>query len=267
MSCSKLDTVSQIDAALRFIPADDRQTWITVGMAVKAELGDNGFAVWDYWSQTGSTYNERDARAVWRSFKNGGTRIGTLFHLAKQHGYSPDKQAPVRPIPQKKAPPPPKRDTGAYAAEIWLRADCSDDAVASHPYAKNKHITHAGGAGRTVVSGRVVGQDADCIVVPIRDISTDKVMAVQCINPEGKKQTFGPVSGYGLVLGNTLDKSLYWCVAEGWASAYSMVFHHMHGDGVAACSFGKSNQDALAQVMAEVYKPDVIHILREQSRD
>ena len=254
-----------VDAALRFIPADDRETWVKVGMAIKAELGDDGYSLWDYWSQTGQSYNERDAHQVWRSFKSGPVQIATLFHIAREHGYRPDKQAPARPIPEKQPPPPQRSNTGRYALETWLKADCSDAAVAAHPYAQNKGITHAGGAGRAVVTGRVVGKDADCIVVPVRNIETGKVVAVQCVNPEGKKQTFGPVSGNGLILGNTLDKSLYWCVAEGWASAYSMVFHQMHGNGVAACSFGKSNQDTLAQVMAEVYQPDTIRILREQA--
>jgi len=256
-------SINTIDSALRFIPADDRDTWVKVGMAIKSELGDSGYSLWDYWSQSASNYQEHAAQLVWRSFKSGCTRIGTLFFIAKEHGYRPDKKAPSRTIPEKK-PPPPQKSTGRYAAQIWLRADCSDAAVRSHPYAIAKGIDWAAGAGRTVASGRVIGKDADCIVVPIRNIETSKVSGVQCINSDGDKQTFGPVSGNGLILGNTLDTSLYWCVCEGWASATSMVFHHLKGHGVAVAAFGKGNLDAVAHKLAEVYQPEAIRILRER---
>jgi putative DNA primase/helicase len=256
-------SAEQIDDALRFIPANDRDIWVKVGMAIKSELGETGYSIWDYWSQGASNYQERAAQLVWRSFKAGRTRIGTLFHIAKEHGYRYGVSAPVRRIPETE-PPIPQRSTGKYAAEIWLRADCSDDAVKSHPYASAKGIYWAAGAGRATASGRVIGKDADCIVVPIRNIATNKVAGVQCINERGGKQTFGPVSGNGLVLGNTLDKSLFWCVCEGWASGVSMAFHHMNGNGVAGIAFGKSNMDRLAQTMAAIYHPDIIRILEEQ---
>ena len=264
MNATHVDTgASQILDALRFIPADDRATWVRVGMAVKSELGNNGFAIWSEWSSTAGNYNEAAARDVWRSIKTGPVQIGTLFHIAREHGYMPDRRAPVRPIPDKKPPPQQRSNTGAYAAEIWLRADCSDDAVASHEYAINKGISHAGGAGRAVVSGRVVGKNADCVVVPIRDIATGKVAGVQCINVEGEKQTFGKVAGNALLLGNTLDKSLGWFVAEGWASAYSVVFHHAGGNACCAAAFGKGNLDKVARQVADIYKPERIVIIRE----
>jgi len=233
-------------------------------MALMAELGDSGYSLWICWSQTGQTYNERDAQAVWRSFKAGGVRIGTLFHIAQQHGYRLDKQAPPRHIPEKKAPAPQRGNTGKYAAEIWLRADTRDDVVTAHAYAQHKGITSAGGAGRATASGVVIGKHADCIVVPIRDAAQRKVVGVQCINTSGAKQTFGTVTGNCLLLGNTLDLNLPWFLAEGWASAYSMVFHHQAGNGVCAAAFGKGNLSTVAHRLAHEYAPREIIILREQ---
>ncbi|MCP4992245.1 MAG: P4 alpha zinc-binding domain protein, partial [Gammaproteobacteria bacterium] len=110
---------------------------------------------------------------------------------------------------------------------------------------------------------RVVGKNADCIVIPIRDLSTNKVVAIQCINPEGKKQTFGPLSGNGFVCGNTLNKSIRWFVVEGWADAISLVFHHYQGNAVAIASCGKGMMERVEQVIADVYKPDLIVIMED----
>src|SRR6185437_6879347 len=80
-----------IRKALFFIPADDREIWISCGMAVKAELGEAGFDLWDEWCATSDSYRARDAAAVWRSFKaSGGVTIGTLLHIAQQYGYRCD---------------------------------------------------------------------------------------------------------------------------------------------------------------------------------
>jgi putative DNA primase/helicase len=250
-------TIAEIEAALSTIPAQDREVWVQVGMAIKAELGDAGFPIWDYWSQTADNYRERDARDVWKSFKQGGVSLGTLFYYARLHGWAEDRN------PAQSAPERPRSSTKVYALELWLRLVRSDNAVAAHQYAIAKGIESAGGAGRTTASGRIIGQEADCIVVPIWDIQTDKVQGVQCINSEGKKQTFGNISGGGLILGNILDKHIPWYVAEGWASAYSMVFHHHHGNAVCAAAFGKSNLDRLAQAIADKYAPDEITILEE----
>ena len=256
-----MTSLDDIDSALRFIPADDRDVWVRVGMAIKSELGDSGFRLWDYWSQSAASYHERAAELVWRSFKSGRTTIATLFHIAKEHGYRPDRKAPARAIPEKKSPPPQRVNTGVYAEQLWQRSD--DSRVSQHPYAKAKGIDWAAGAARGVASGKVIGKAADCVIVPIRTIDTHKLTGVQCINPAGDKQTFGTVSGGGLVLGNTLDKSLYWFVCEGWATAVSLVFHHCQGNAVAAAAFGKSNMEKLANRIAEVYQPDRISILDE----
>lgn len=38
-------SIETIEQALSFIPADDRDTWIKCGMAIKAELGDAGYVL------------------------------------------------------------------------------------------------------------------------------------------------------------------------------------------------------------------------------
>jgi putative DNA primase/helicase len=81
---------ARIKAALAFIPADHRETWVQMGMAVKSELGDAGFDTWNDWSQTVGNYNEASARAVWKSCKSSGVTAGTLFHKARANGWKDD---------------------------------------------------------------------------------------------------------------------------------------------------------------------------------
>lgn len=83
----------RIKGALAFIPADDRDDWLSVGMAIHREArgSDHGFLTWDDWSHESEKYDARDQRRVWKSF--GETRrqavgIGSLFDLAKRHGWA-----------------------------------------------------------------------------------------------------------------------------------------------------------------------------------
>ncbi|MCJ8168650.1 PriCT-2 domain-containing protein [Atopomonas sediminilitoris] len=84
--------LSDLPLLLRFIPAGDRETWLQVGMGVKAEFGDAAFAEWDSWSASGEGYKAADAKTVWRSFKRGGIGIGTVIKLASDNGWQPDKR-------------------------------------------------------------------------------------------------------------------------------------------------------------------------------
>lgn len=90
---------ARIASALSYIPADEREVWVSMAMAVKFELGDAGFELWDAWSRTADNYNAGAARAVWRSCRGRGVTTGTLFHTAKAHGWvdreKPDMASPA----------------------------------------------------------------------------------------------------------------------------------------------------------------------------
>lgn len=105
--------------ALGYIPAKDRDLWVKVGMALKAELGETGFDLYDAWSRTSPNYSESDTRITWKSYKtgvapNGGRPIGfgSLLHEAKQRGFSPNGEfKPHQPTPEELA----KREFQAQA--------------------------------------------------------------------------------------------------------------------------------------------------------
>jgi putative DNA primase/helicase len=255
----------EVWSMLLSIPAHDRDDWWRIGMALKAHLGDAGWPLFDDWSQTADNYNVSDTRSVWRSFRGSGVGIGSLVHMAKQNGYN--RQAPTRPAPPPRRAPKPQQSSTAryarYAAELWLAADCSDTAITTHAYGQTKRLLSAGGAGRGIATGPTIGKNADCIIVPIRENGTGKVQAVECINAQGDKCGFGPRSEGYLLLGNTLDKSQIWYVLEGWSSAYALVFRHLKGNCCAAISFGKSNQQKVAEMIASTHKPERVRILKE----
>lgn len=77
----------RLQSALSFIPATDRELWVSMAMAVKSEMGEDGFSIWDDWSQSASNYSAPAARSVWRSCRGSGITIGSLFHEAKGHGW------------------------------------------------------------------------------------------------------------------------------------------------------------------------------------
>jgi len=135
--------------------------------------------------------------------------------------------------------------------------------VGGHPYASKKGISWAAGAGRAFADGKVIGRGADCLIIPIRTDGIGEVQGVQCINAEGAKQTFGRIVGGCLLLGNTVDLEVDWFVAEGWASAVSVVFHHRQGHAVCAAAFGKGNMENTPGLLSRRYGPRRIIILRE----
>jgi Primase C terminal 2 (PriCT-2) len=47
-----------------YIPARDRNTWLRMGMAVKSQLGDGGFDLWDEWRRTADNYDLKAARTT-----------------------------------------------------------------------------------------------------------------------------------------------------------------------------------------------------------
>ena len=192
------------------------------------------------------------------------SRATRSLHLARNTSLAPAWPIP-RPVrlPESRRLPPAGDDATTQGLRLWLAGRTDDATVGAHPYAVREGITWAAGAGRGLASGKVIGQDADCLLVPIRTDGTGKVQAVQCINAHGAKQIFGQVSGGCLVLGNTLDRHIPWYVAEGWASAVSVVFRRSRGSAVCAVAFTKSHLIATAEILERVFNPPEIVVLRE----
>ncbi|MGJ7508697.1 bifunctional DNA primase/polymerase [Variovorax sp. GT1P44] len=78
-------------AALPAIPANERETWLQVGMAIHNERPDaEGFRAWSDWSATSPKFDAQDQSRVWLSFKRrglSGTTLNTIFAMAQREGW------------------------------------------------------------------------------------------------------------------------------------------------------------------------------------
>lgn len=85
--------MADLRAALPLIPADERETWLQVGMALHKDVGGAlGFELWCAWSQgCPEKFDPQDQQRVWRSFTckpmGEAIQLGTVFDLAYKHGY------------------------------------------------------------------------------------------------------------------------------------------------------------------------------------
>lgn len=76
----------ELRSALACIPADDRDLWVRMGMALH-ELGEVGRGLWEDWSRKSDKYQAADAAKVWRSFRPGQMHVESVFFEAQQHGW------------------------------------------------------------------------------------------------------------------------------------------------------------------------------------
>jgi len=96
-------TLDDVADALVFIdPNCSRNDWAQIAMAIKSEFGNQGFMVFDEWSQGGDSYNQNDCQSTWKSVRaSGGVGIGTLISRAKDGGYQPKQQQKLTPEQKK----------------------------------------------------------------------------------------------------------------------------------------------------------------------
>ncbi len=83
--------LSDLPHLLQYISPDSRDTWVEVGMGLKAEFGQDGYGPWNIWSQSSKSYDSKTALTVWKSFKKVGTGMGTVLKQALDAGWRPEK--------------------------------------------------------------------------------------------------------------------------------------------------------------------------------
>ncbi len=237
-----------LTGALYSISADDRDTWVEIGMALKSELGDGGFDLWDAWSQQSERYKAGDARSVWRSIKaDGGITIATLYHEAKSRGWqgeAPVKQPPSPAEQRRRAASSARakqkrrgREAAAarraeemLAQATYVRPD--DGQPLAHPYLMAK--------GFPQQPGLVLD---DKLLVPMRHHLSDELQSVQMIDADGNKLFLpgGAASATVFRLGPPRAQATWYC--EGYATALSIraALGHLYRLDQVVCVFMASN--------------------------
>lgn len=235
-----------IRTALSYVPAHDHDIWLSMGMAIKSEIGDAGFDLFDEWSSQDASYNQKAAQAVWRSFKpGGGITIGTLYFEAQQHGFKFDGTS------QRQAPDPDELaehqrqrqeaeavrhakavQAAKQSAVIWEKSQQG----AIHAYSENKQITPTPGRIQfakaaeckgwfwtTNDDGELEELTGKLLLLPLYNIGGE-LRGLQAIDETGRKslikglskqRLFVPLTGGKLPAGYT--GKLY--ISEGIATA------------------------------------------------
>ena len=94
-------SIETIRSALSYLDYEDSDQWLTAGFALYHELGEDGFDLWNNWSSLGSTYDNKNIKSRWKSFRkgNGGrpATIGSLIYHALNNGFKFDESKKVSP--------------------------------------------------------------------------------------------------------------------------------------------------------------------------
>lgn len=265
MNARKYEDLSAetISAALAHVDAYDREVWLRMGMAVKAELGDAGFDIWDVWSQSADNYNKREAVSSWKSFKrSGGVTIGTLIREAQLAGFKFTDDAPKidetererRRELQRQAEAEQKeiqRQAIAEANVIWDQAKpVSSD---GHPYLARKQVeAHGLRVGRWPLrdrEGEIYAHADNVLLIPIKAPSgaLTSLQGIFAKTPNGytSDKSYwreGKKSGSYHMIGSVDAGTLAIC--EGYATGATI--HKATGWAVAVC-FDRSNLLTVAE--------------------
>lgn len=213
--------VDKFRTALSYIDPTDRETWVTMGMAVKHGLGEIGFEIWDTWSQGAASYKKSSSVSVWRSIAQYG-RIteSTLFRFALDAGWRPAendlniikvnikaRQAEMR-----------KEELRRQAAQgesakkaVRVISECEQDI--------SSYLTYKGFPLAQVNMLKRYGK-MPLIVIPM--YKDDKICGCQFIDPDGNKKFLrGQLSRGAYHLIGHGSKSFF---VEGYASALSLKY-------------------------------------------
>lgn len=96
--------VDELRDALAWIPADDYETWVSVGHALRA-AGDVGYELWVEWSQTSPAWRDGD-ESRWDTFRPARTGWHAVFARAQRYGWINPRSAIGRAAARVAAPEP-----------------------------------------------------------------------------------------------------------------------------------------------------------------
>lgn len=244
--------------ALSYIKPDDRDTWIRMGMALKAEFGDEAKDAWLSWSALADSFDRSAAIASWKSFKNGGrVGIGSLLKEAKAEGFVLE-QSDVPVSPEKLAAEQKAREERAAKAEADRLARAQ--AAAKRAQSQWRMAAQTGDSAYLV---RKQVRPESCrflpeggIIIPMMryDMKPPAMVGKQEIADDGSKKYSGGMDKHGAAcrLGSVLADGDLLIIVEGYATGLSvrMAIEDVHPVFVA---FDTSGLLSVAQIVRANY--------------
>ena len=231
-------------AALYCIPADDREVWWRMGAAIKSELGDGGFDLWDAWSRQSDRYQPSAARSTWKSLKPGLITIGSLYHEAKQWGWQGEEPVRRREADDDRrrrederlrleAETVRRQQRAAHIAQRMIEAAVFD----THPYLAKKGFPES--------RGLVLD---DKLLIPMRDYRNGALQSIQTISPISEKKFLpgGKARGATFRMG-AIGSTHFYC--EGYATALSVktALQHLYQPSHVVVCFSAANIPLVAR--------------------
>lgn len=260
----------EIANALTYVSPDDRDTWWKMAMAIKSELGDDGFKIWDDWGSKSSDYDERASRHTWKSCKiGGGVTIATLIWEAQQFGFKFEQAAAPLDEQQAEERQRKRQEAKALAAkeerlrqaeaaqmanELWEAATPAD----VHPYLSRKGVkSHGLRIGEWPLRnklGEIFGHAPDTLLLPTRN-EKGQITSLQGIfsqKPKGyeTEKSYlrdGKKSGSWLTIGRIGDGGKI-ALVEGYATGATI--REATGWCVMVC-FDRTNLAPVAKAIRE----------------
>lgn len=99
------EEVASIRSALEYIDPNPHDTWIRIGMALRSTgARDQALALWAHWSMQSPKWDEEAALKRWASireyrFDGSEIKLGTLFAIAAENGWSGEEVIVAEPAP------------------------------------------------------------------------------------------------------------------------------------------------------------------------
>lgn len=246
-------TMDAARAALALIPADDRDLWLRIGMALKSEFGDSGLELFETWSEGAANFDVKAVKSVWKSFKAGGAvTIATLIAEAKARGFNPKDYAPAVPLSaaDKARIERERTERDNAAATEKAAAQLVAAAAAASKWAGAADAGASAYLVRKAVDGYGVRHAGNVLLVPLRD-AAGQLWSVQEIFPNGRKTLPKDcrVSGCFHTIGDVAG-SAWLLIAEGYATAATL--HQATGYAVVA-AFNEDNVRHVAAAMRKLH--------------
>lgn len=261
-------TLEEIRTALTYLDAGcGREEWVRVAMALKAELGHEGYPLFDEWSATASSYDKSAARDTWKSLKKGGgVTIATLIYEAKNAGFELDekKRNPlsVEQIAERRARQEAEAEEDAAERKASREAAAAEAQAIweglqpvegkAHPYLARKNVDAFG-----LRVGKWKNYTDDALFVPIRN-HEGTLVSLQAILSKvndftGRDRDYlkgGEKAGCFHMIGGKPSGNSPLFIASGYSTAATV--HRCSGHPTVV-AFDDSNLPRVARVMRDLY--------------